>query len=674
MALAAAREAIQMACLDGGAQRTGLVVGCTTGGMVETEVLLAAMHADPALRKAWPELIVHPLTSIGDRLEETLGRFSRVRTVSSACSSGATAVVVAAGWLLHGEVDAVVVVGTEALSRLTLAGFNALAAIDSQACRPFARGRRGTTLGEGAGCLVIEGASRARARGARPIAELSGWAMGSEAHHITNPDPGGALVGGLIGRALWRAGLSASDVDYVNAHGTATPANDAMEAAALANALGGEIDRIPVSSSKGQIGHTLGAAGAIEAAITALVVARRTLVPTAGLDEPDPALRLVHVPNVGREVPAVRAALSNAFGFGGMAAVLVFQPPDRSAPATPRPASEVVVTGGASCERTGPRSAAEVVVTGGAAYGTMGLKGARECADLPSAAPWVHAPVNPDSFLEVGRARRLDRAARLATVAVQHALRDAGLAPRSAGVVLSTAFGGVDACAAFMHGVLARGPRSASPAEFPNLVPSSPIGHASIYLGMQGPSFAVSDLATGGDCAFVQAVGLIAAGDAVQMVAGSFEPRSEIVERALAPLFLQGLTQPGERGDLAVAVVAESFSSATQRGASVLARVIQTVEWRDDPRGALQAVGPPRSPSARVMFPRQDPLARTLLDGTAWGGTPSLVCAPAVAESEALGALAILVAAGCIAEQRADEVLVVGRARGRGFAVVLAAP
>ena len=486
MALAAAREAIQMACLDGGAQRTGLVVGCTTGGMVETEVLLAAMHADPALRKAWPELIVHPLTSIGDRLEETLGRFSRVRTVSSACSSGATAVVVAAGWLLHGEVDAVVVVGTEALSRLTLAGFNALAAIDSQACRPFARGRRGTTLGEGAGCLVIEGASRARARGARPIAELSGWAMGSEAHHITNPDPGGALVGGLIGRALWRAGLSASDVDYVNAHGTATPANDAMEAAALANALGGEINRIPVSSSKGQIGHTLGAAGAIEAAITALVVARRTLVPTAGLDEPDPALRLVHVPNVGREVPAVRAALSNAFGFGGMAAVLVFQPPNRSAPATPRPASEVVVTGGASCERTGPRSAAEVVVTGGAAYGTMGLKGARECADLPSAAPWVHAPVNPDSFLEVGRARRLEsscpaghRGSAACPAGCRVGAAKRGRRPQH-GVWRRRRLRGVHAWRACAR------PPLGQPGGVSESGPGSPIGHASMPWGCKG--------------------------------------------------------------------------------------------------------------------------------------------------------------------------------------------
>ena len=315
MAATAAEEAIRSAGIDVRRARVGLVVGGTTGGMFETEHLLARLHGEPECSDLLVGMLSHPLTSTGDRLDERLGPFARIRTVSSACSSGANAIVVAAGWLLAGEMDAVVCGGSDGLCRLTLSGFNALGALDPEPCRPFDRRRRGTSLGEGAGFLVIERADSARARGAAPVAELAGWALGAEAHHITNPAPDGAVVASLIERAMARARLAPRDVDYVNAHGTGTPLNDPMEASALARALGSELARIPVSSSKGQIGHSLGAAGAIEAAVTALVVSRRTLVPTGGLDEPDPALALVHVPHVGRPVSRVRAALSSKWAI-----------------------------------------------------------------------------------------------------------------------------------------------------------------------------------------------------------------------------------------------------------------------------------------------------------------------------------------------------------------------
>ncbi|HXN33815.1 MAG TPA: beta-ketoacyl-[acyl-carrier-protein] synthase family protein, partial [Polyangiaceae bacterium] len=329
MAWAAADEAMRAASVDVRRSRVGLVVGGTTGGMFENEQVLARLHAEPDGREAIKKMLSHPLTATGDCLEGRLGPFARVRSVASACSSGANAIIVAALWLLSGEVDIAVAGGSDGLCRLTLSGFNALGAIDPEPCRPFDRRRRGTSLGEGAAFLVLERADRSRTRrGAPPpIAELAGWALGAEAHHITNPAPEGGLVASLIARAITRAGLSPRDIDYVNAHGTGTPANDAMEAAALARALGPEIARVPVSSSKGQIGHALGGAGAIEAVITSLVIARRVLVPTAGLEEPDPALALVHVPHVGQEVPRVRAAMTNAFGFGGMDTVLVFTEP-----------------------------------------------------------------------------------------------------------------------------------------------------------------------------------------------------------------------------------------------------------------------------------------------------------------------------------------------------------
>jgi 3-oxoacyl-[acyl-carrier-protein] synthase II len=664
MAVTAAEEAMRMAGLAASQPRVGLVVGGTTGGMFETEQFLARLHAEPQCRELLVGMLSHPLTATGDRLEERFGPFARVRTLSSACSSGANAIVVGATWLLAGEVDVVITGGSDGLCRLTLTGFNALAAIDPDPCRPFDRTRRGTSLGEGAGFLVLERADRARARGARPIAELAGWALGSEAHHITNPAPDGALVASLIERAIARAGLCPRDVDYINAHGTGTPLNDRMEAAALARALGREVHRIPVSSSKGQIGHTLGAAGAIEAAITALVVARRTLVPTAGLDEPDPAAPLVHVPHVGREVPRVRAALSNAFGFGGMDTVLVFTEPK----VTPVPASPRFSGGG------GDRTVG-VCITGAAIFGPCGLLGADECATFPERCFAPNSPVDPDAHLDAARARRLDRASRLGAVAAQRVLAESQAPRGDTGVILGIGFGNVDGSAAFMHRIFERGARFASPAEFPNLVPSSPVGHVSIYCGLHGPAFATADLAASGESAFVQASQLVAGGEAVRVVAGAAEPRSDIVERVLSALFAHTASQAGAtRADVAAAVLVEADDAARAREARVLARVGAMVEWRGDGVGALGALRAPRGDRAELVLARANGGVDALLAQTGWSSCARLLCAPPLSESDGLGAVAIAVAAARVGAGRASDALVLGVARGRGYAIILAAP
>ncbi len=591
MAASAAEEAMRMAHLSSAATRVGLVIAGSTGGMFETEHLLAKLHRDPACGDAMLEMLSHPLTATGERLDERLGPFARVRTLSSACSSGSNALVVAAGWLLAGEVDAVVAGGSDGLCRLTVSGFNAIAAIDPEPCRPFDRRRRGTNLGEGAGFLVLERADTACSRGAEPIAELAGWAIGSEAHHITNPASDGAVVASLIERALARAGLDARAIDYVNAHGTGTLANDRMEAAALARALGDEVRRVPVSSSKAQIGHTLAAAGAIEAAFTAIVVARRTLVPTAVLDEPYNSLGLLHVPNVSRPGRcSVRAALSNAFGFGGMDTVA------RLHAAGSR--GEARGHGGQVVDaRLSPRGAAPaVVVTGAAVFGPCGRVASEGCAALPEGRFDSGAVVDPDPYLDPERARRLDRVAQLGAVAVEHALNESGASRDSVGVLLGRAFGSADASAAFLDRALGveRGPRSASPAEFPNLVPSAPVGHISIYGNLHGPTFATADLAASGESAVIQGCQLIAAGEAVGIAAGSAEPRGDIVDRVLSPLFGEARTASAARVDLAAAVVLEAEGSVRARGGRVLARIEQVLEWRGHGSAALADLRAPR--------------------------------------------------------------------------------
>jgi 3-oxoacyl-[acyl-carrier-protein] synthase II len=667
MAASAAGEAMRMAKLDARSYRVGLVVGGTTGGMFETEQLLAKLHAEPRCRETLASMLAHPLTATGDCLERVLGPFTRVRTLSSACSSGANAIVVAASWLGSGEVDAVVAGGSDGLCRLTLSGFNALAALDPEPCRPFDRRRRGTSLGEGAGFLVLERKDRALARGVEPIAELAGWAAGSEAHHITNPSPDGALVASLIEAAMSRAHVTPAELDYVNAHGTGTPANDAMEATALGQALGGERERIPVSSSKAQIGHSLGAAGAVEAAITALVVSRRVLVPTAGLDEPDLALGLAHVRDVGRDVPQVRAALSNAFGFGGMDTVLVFTEPDFAGARRQDPR-------GVSSATFAAPPATEVVVTGAAIFGPCGLLGVAECASLPGGHAGSQTSADPDRYLDAARARRLDHSARLAAVAVEHALVQSQSSVQGTGVLLASAFGNVDACAAFMHRIFERGARFASPAEFPNLVPSAPVGHVSIYSRLGGPAFATADLATSGESAFSQAVQLVAAGDAARIVAGATEPHADIVERVLGALFAHAPSQANAtRPDMAAALVVEPESAARARHSRILARVGTIVEWRADGAGALASLEGPRGGRAEVLLPRANGGTAELLASTPWTDVPRVVCAPFLGESDALGTCAIAVAVARLAARTIDEALILGLSKGRGYAIVLRA-
>jgi 3-oxoacyl-[acyl-carrier-protein] synthase II len=257
---------------------------------------------------------------------------------------------------------------------------------------------------------------------------------------------------------------------------------------------------------------------------------------------------------------------------------------------------------------------------------------------------------------------------------VERALREAGAAPGETGIVFGSAFGNVDACGAFMHRVFERGPRAASPAEFPNLVPSSPVGHISIYLGAHGPVFATADLGASGPSAFAQAAQLVCAGDAVRVVAGASEPWSGVVDRVLSPLFAEDSAPDGTsaaRIDLAAALVVEDQVAAAERGARVLARVVDVVEWRGEGAGATGLLRPPSGGRAEVVVARATD-ARAV-ECSAWRDVPRLSAGAALGESDALGVAALAVAAARIGAGRIDEALVVTTARGRGYAFVLAA-
>ncbi|AIV33750.1 beta-ketoacyl-[acyl-carrier-protein] synthase family protein [Streptomyces sp. R1] len=333
LAIVAAREAVADAGLDpltwDGA-RVGVVVGCGLGGVStwETQHRRLLERGPEAVSALLVPMLV-PNMAAG-HLAMDLRALGPNLVTATACASGGTALGTAARLLQDGTCDIVVAGGSEAgVSPLMVTGFAQMGALSRRvgepaaASRPFDADRDGFVIGEGSGMLVLERPADAEARGATVRARLVGHGASADAHHVTAPDPEGAGAQRAMEAALAQAGVSGRDIDHVNAHGTSTPLNDAVEAAVLGRLLG---DGATVTSTKGVLGHTLGAAGAIEAALTVLSVERSTVPPTANLRRQDPAVDLDVVAGAPRE-QKVELAMSNSFGFGGQNAVLVFASP-----------------------------------------------------------------------------------------------------------------------------------------------------------------------------------------------------------------------------------------------------------------------------------------------------------------------------------------------------------
>ncbi len=329
-AVVAAREAIADAGLDpetwDGA-RIGVVVGCGMGGGPTWEAQHSVLlERGPNRVSALYIPLVIPNMAAGQIAIEFHARGPNLCT-ATACASGATAIGTALDLLRNRRADIVLAGGTEAtITQLSIAGFTNMRALSmradapERASRPFDRDRDGFVAGEAAGMLVMERAEDAKARGATVRALVAGYGASGDAHHQTAPDPEGRGATQAIRDALADAGLAPDDVTHVNAHGTSTPLNDKGEAAAIRRVLP---EDVAVTSTKGVTGHTLGAAGAIEAAFTVLTLQHGLIPPTANLDSQDPEIDLDVVSKEPRESP-VAAAISNSFGFGGHNAVLAF--------------------------------------------------------------------------------------------------------------------------------------------------------------------------------------------------------------------------------------------------------------------------------------------------------------------------------------------------------------
>ena len=321
LALAAAAEALADADLGARDRRdAALVVGAVGGGMYEGEAWYweesRTGRASPkvgALRSILP-------SSHADTLAPRLGLAGPRETVVMACASGAASIALAADLIRGGVVDVALAGGVDALTRICFMGFNALRLLDPEPCRPFDRDRRGMSIGEGAAFVVLEDARRCQARGGRVRARLLGSGMSTDAHHVTAPHPEGEGMIRAMAQSLDDARVSPREVQYANAHGTGTPQNDRSEALALCRVFGE--GGLLVSSTKSLVGHTMAAAGSLEAVATILALEHGLVPPTANLGTVDPEIPFDCVPREARAMP-LSVALSNSFGFGGQNVSLV---------------------------------------------------------------------------------------------------------------------------------------------------------------------------------------------------------------------------------------------------------------------------------------------------------------------------------------------------------------
>jgi 3-oxoacyl-[acyl-carrier-protein] synthase-1 len=313
-------QAVRDSAARHGAARIGVFLGTSTSGILATEIAYRERDPTSGALPAWLDYAhTHNTYSVARYARAALGLAGPAHVVSTACSSSAKVFATAQRWIAAGLVDAALVGGVDSLCLTTLYGFASLELVAGDACRPWDAARAGLSLGEGAAFALLERTESIERAGGRAHAWLLGCGETSDGHHMSAPHPDGAGAAAAMRAALAAAALEPGDIDYLNLHGTATPGNDAAEDHAVMQVFG---PTLAASSTKGYTGHTLGAAGGVEAAICLLAIEHGFMPPTLNLVSRDPALRLpvLQAPREQR----VRRAASNSFGFGGSNACLIF--------------------------------------------------------------------------------------------------------------------------------------------------------------------------------------------------------------------------------------------------------------------------------------------------------------------------------------------------------------
>lgn len=516
--------------------------------------------------------------------------------VSSACTAGSGALAQAAELISRGDADIVIAGGVDQLFGPTWQGFSSLQALGPDGCEAYSRSS-GVVLGEGAGILVLESLRHAGDRGAEPLAELVGWGSSADAHHVTAPDPSGRGAQLAMHRALEHAGLTPDDIDYVCGHGTGTQSNDAMEIKALRITFGERAPEVPMSSIKPMIGHTLGAAGAIEAAATVYALRDQLLPPTINFQAPDEPTGLDFVPNVARAA-RIDHAMSNNYAFGGDNSSLVFSRPGGSRTPREHGSRPVGITGVGALGPIGSGYGQwrEALLSGQAGIGPItsfdseGLR-VRSIGELPE--------MSTRGVATPGIWRQLDNLSRLSLTVARQAWNDAGLRLTTAqrdrtAVILATATGPLQAITRFRDSITAGEP---SPVLFPNTVFTAASGHVCRALRVRGPRTTFSSGSIAAVHAIDYATRLVERGDVDHAIVIAAEEVTRL-----------HLTTPGRHNDYltagvgrpfqkhstganlsstGVAFVIEPLEQARERGTRVYGRVLGCATGGD----ALRTVG-----------------------------------------------------------------------------------
>ena len=333
-AIAATKEALedaQLAIIPENAGQIGVIVGTGLGGLpsIERYHKILLEKGPGRISPFFIPMLIANLAS--GQIAIQFGPKGPNTCVVTACATGAHCIGDAFRAIVYGDAEAMITGGTEAnITPLTVGGFNAMKALSTRndepekACRPFEKNRDGFVVAEGAGIVILEEMEFALRRKAKIYAELVGYGYTGDAYHITAPSPDGDGAVRCMRMAIKDAGLKPEDVNYINAHGTSTPLNDLTETVAIKAVFGNHAKKIPISATKSMTGHLLGAAGSTEAIFTILAIRDGIMPPTINYEEPDPQCDLDYVPNVARRQP-IKVAMSNAFGFGGTNAALVFK-------------------------------------------------------------------------------------------------------------------------------------------------------------------------------------------------------------------------------------------------------------------------------------------------------------------------------------------------------------
>lgn len=571
-------------------ERIGVVLGTSHAGIQHIE--RAFLHLRDASTGPVPAHWIHAAASehTAGVIAERLGARGPKATISSACASSNTAVGLGLDWLVRGEVDCVVVVGTDTVSPSILGGFNALRAVSPAPAAPFS-GPAGITLGEGAGVVILERESAARARAVEPLAFVRGYGLSGDAYHETATDTEGRGVEAAMRNALADAGLGGAAIDYVCAHGTGTDANDIPESIATARVVGATT---PLSSLKSFLGHTLGASGVVELIVTLLFADEGLVPPTRHFTGPrDGCPPLDYVPNVPKAHP-VATFLDNNYGFGGNNSSLVIS---RAPGATAR------------------RGADEPVwLVGGGALGAFGrgapalFEAAWSGADAASDSEWRWPALRAHGALKGLKLRGNSRASTMikgAIAAVDEALAAAGgeaavvgAAPQRCALIAGVTHGAIRHVEKLMASIFDEGLQFASATHFPLTTMNATGGQISIAYGVKG----YNTTFCGAGAALRYAHAIVRDGRQDRAITFGADELSPLVLRAAADLGLYADAAAGLPGEGAGALVIERASSAAARGAKALARLEGLGAAQDGCADGIDASGAGLVQAARQAF------------------------------------------------------------------------